>query len=54
MTAFCIDKLHRLPAEVHVPTSLLIAAMVAYGVIQQERMEEMEREREWAKSGSER
>jgi hypothetical protein len=36
---------------VRVPTSLLIAAMIAYSVVSEERMEKLEGEREWARRG---
>jgi len=51
VTAFCLDHLHRLPDEVHVPTSRLIGAMVAYGVIAAERQAAWEEERERAARG---
>jgi hypothetical protein len=51
VTSWCIEHLHRLPCEIHVPTSLLIGGMVAYGTIAKERMEELEAQRERASSG---
>lgn len=54
MTAFCIDHLRRLPCELHFPTSRLMAAMAAYGVIAEERQQKSEQELERARSWSSR
>ena len=51
MTVWCVENLHRLPCEVGLPVSLVIAAMIAHGQVNTERAEELEKQVRRAKDG---